>query len=409
MKRIFFTLLLLFTFDITQAHTKELDYYLKKLDNHPKVQAVLETYQALHHQAGGAMGLPDPSVFLGVDNVPISDPSFDQYLPSSKIIGFSQNIPNNRGRTAQKNIFLASATNTELLADYTKSRLQALFFTRLAELQMVKQQTNYEEKQNQIIAQLQNYYEGRIIAGEPIYQKTFLTDIKLAEVEQKINTLNARQSFIEADLIQLTGEVPEIDDLSFAAKKWSGELTELYPVRLAFRNLGVEQARVDLADSEYSPDFGVVGTYKIRDDGANNSFDGDDWFSLQFRVTIPLWASKNQLPKLEAAKSRMKGAEYRYREAIRKWQMETTRLKSEEEASALNVDVLQKKDIALKEKIKAMERTYSAGQTNLEPILQAELARLTLLSKIAAERAHHITIAQELSAHITKRETNETM
>ncbi len=409
MKATLFALFFIFYQNIAPAHSKEIDHYLNIIDNHPKVQAVQEQQNVLLYQAEGAMGLPDPTIFFGVDNVPISDPSFDEYLPSSKTIGFSQNIPNNRGRKAKNQFFLSSASIVELLVEYTTSRLYAQFFTRLAELQKVKQQTDLEEKKKQIIAQLRDYYEGQIVAGEPLYQKTFLTELEISDIEQTINTLRSQQAFLEADLIQLIGEVPDLDEVIFQEKKWNGDLNDLYPVRLASRQIGVEQTKVDVADSDYSPDFGLVGTYKIREDGENDSFDGDDWFSIQLRVSIPLWASKNQLPKLEAAKSLKNSAEHKYRETLRKWRMEIVRLESARNASALNLEVLRKKDVTLRNKIKAMERTYSAGQTNLEPVLQAEITRLSLLSRIAGEEAQYTKYAQELSAHITSRDSNDTI
>ena len=407
MVRITFIFLLSMLLVPRQIVAEELDYYLNLLDAHPRIQAVLEQQKSLTHQAGGAVGLPDPSVFIGVDNVPVSDPSFDQYLPSSKVVGFTQNIPNNKGRQAQKSIYLASAESSELLAEYTKSRLHSIFFTRLAELRRIKQQVGYEGEKKQVIAALQAYYEGQILAGEPLYQKTFLIEIDLSEVDRRINTLNAEMDAVEADLVQLVGELPVIDEVVFQEKKWDGEVQSLYPVSLASQNIDIEGARVNLANSEVSPDFGVSGTYKFREDGVDDSFDGDDWFSLQFRMTVPLWASKNQRPKIEAAKSRQKSAELAYRDTLRKWRMETTRLQSSKEASSLNIEVLQKKDDALKEKITAMERTYAAGQTTLEPVLQAELTRLSLLSQIAAEQQRYISFAQELNSHIIPRVTHE--
>ena len=408
MQRLMFTVLLLSGLACADSHAKQLDDYLALLDTHPKVMALLAQHEAQNHQADGAMGLPDPSLFLGVDNVPVSDPSFDRFLPTSKVIGFSQTLPGSRGRKAQRGLFLATAATSEILADHTRSRLHALFFTRLADLQRVGQQIGYEERKKEVIAELQDYYEGQIVAGEPAYQKTFTTDIELAGVEQRLNTLQAEKTLIEADLVQLVDEVPDLTPPPLIEKAWDGDPTALYPVLLASRSIAVETAQVELADSDYSPDFGLTGTYKFREDGANGSFDGEDWFSLQFRISIPLWAATNQRPKVEAARSRKKGAEFEYRETVRRWRMETTRLMGEIRASAQNIEVLKKKDEALGRNITAMERTYSTGQTSLEPVLQAELARLTLLSQIAGEQQRHVTLAEELNAHIIPRDHHET-
>lgn len=386
--------------NINLVESKELSHYLGLLDLHPQIQAVQEKQDELLFRAEGAMGLPDPDLFLGIENVPLSDPSFDQYLPSSKIIGFSQNIPNLKSRKAQREVFLSSAQTTRLLSDYIRSQLQASFFTRMADLERLKLQMGYLEKKKKIIAELQEYYEGQIIAGEPLYQKTFVTEIEFAEVEQRLNTLNAEKSTTEADLIQLVGEIPCIDDLHYSQKKWNGNVESLYPVRLASQDIQVEDARVNLADSAYSPDFGLVGTYKIREDGENDSFEGDDWFSIQLRISFPLWASYNQQPKLEAAMSRKRGVQHSFYEVKRKWKMKMTQLVNEREASLLNIDVLRKKNNSFAKKIEAMERTYSAGQSSLEQVLRAELTRLSLLSQIAEEHAKGISITEKLNAHI---------
>ncbi len=408
MKLAISTILLLSCLTTQLALGKTVDDYETIINNHPKVLAITEQYSALTNQADGALGLPDPTIFAGVDNVPVSDPSFDQYLPSSKVIGFTQKLPNSGGREAQQDVFNSAANSTKLMADYTKSRLHALFITRLAELERIELQHKYEKKKQQTLAQLQENYEGKILAGEPIYQKNFLTEIEFADIDQRINTLNYEKTFVEAELIQLVGEVPQIQELPVEEKNWNGDLNRLYPVQLAALNIKTEQAKVELADSDYLPDFGITGAYKIREDGKDDMFEGDDWFSLQFSMTIPLWASKNQLPKLEAAKSRKRSAEYSHKEAIRKWIMETTRLESNLNTALINIEILSKKEISIKKKIDALERTYSAGQTGLEPVLQAELTRLTLLSQVAMEKERHIRLVQELNSHIEDNYDSET-
>lgn len=60
------------------------DDYVRRLDDHPAVQAFRSDALAAKFRADGELGLPDPVVTLGVNNVPIRDPSFDRFLPTSK-------------------------------------------------------------------------------------------------------------------------------------------------------------------------------------------------------------------------------------------------------------------------------------------------------------------------------------
>lgn len=390
-----------------EGFAKTLDDYFDILDTHPRIEAINTQATALRYQAAGTAGLPDPSLFVGVENLPVDDPAFDSYLPSSKIVGFSQSFPGFGSRDAQKNVFLSSADNAELHAEYTREKLKSFFLACLADLERVKKQTAYENKKQTIIAQLQEYYEGRIVSGDTIFQKTYETEMEHYDVEHRINTLSSEKMVIEADLVQLVGEVPVDVYPETGAKGWSGDIGDLYPVRLALGELQIMEARVKLADRSLMPEFGVSATYKFREDGDDDAFEGDDWFSLQVRMSIPLWASQKQLPRVDAAKSRKKSAQMQHRDVVRVWQKEIKRLQSEKETSLLNLATLQKKERALQGQIAALERTYSSGQTSLEPVLLAELAHLTLLSQIADEEHRQIVLTEEINTHILVEDTHE--
>ena len=70
------------------------DDYLSQLARHPSVTHIIEQGNSFENLATSALSLPDPQLILGVDNIPFSDPSFDRFLPSAKVIGFRQAIPN---------------------------------------------------------------------------------------------------------------------------------------------------------------------------------------------------------------------------------------------------------------------------------------------------------------------------
>jgi cobalt-zinc-cadmium efflux system outer membrane protein len=387
-------------FECCSAFAGDIDHYLAILDEHPSIKRILLEKEALEYQADGVLGLPDPVLSLGIENVPISDPSFDQYLPSSKTIGFSQNIPNRSQRRAQQDVILQSAQSQKILAEYNRSRLYAVFYTKLAEYKRIGEQLDIEEKKKYVIEDLKQFYQGEVLAGEPVFHKTFVIELEYSEVEKKINDLNAELRVVEAIFIQLVGEVPALIAVNHNEKIWSGTTETLFPVLLAEQNTRLADDRIKVADAEFKPDFGVAAVYKNREDGENNSFDGDDWFSLQFRMTIPLWASSNQTPKLASARSRKRSALYNYEDAQRSWQMQMTSIESKKEASSSNIVSLNKEKKALEESIEALQSTYASGQTSFEPTLLTELNHLTLLSRIAKEEETYIRNLQEANSHI---------
>ena len=102
------------------AFASSFEEYVQRLGEHPQVESILAESEAFRAQAQGELGLPDPMVMIGVDNVPISDPAFDRFLPTSKVIGFSQAIPNPALRGAKSEKLEQMSEKQKLMADYTK-------------------------------------------------------------------------------------------------------------------------------------------------------------------------------------------------------------------------------------------------------------------------------------------------
>jgi len=67
---------------------------------HPSLDALNLSAEANRQRAEGALGLPDPVVSLQLNNVPLFDPSFSEYLPSNKAVGIRQALPSRSERKA---------------------------------------------------------------------------------------------------------------------------------------------------------------------------------------------------------------------------------------------------------------------------------------------------------------------
>ena len=382
------------------AQAESLDVYVKKLSEHPQVQTVLSDSVAEKEKADGALGLPDPMFMLGVDNLPIGDPSFDKFLPTSKVIGFNQKIPNAKGRKARSSRFLERSDKQEILARYTLSRLEYMLIVKLAEYKRVKNQKSFIKKQLGLYRELERNFKGQIEAGRSVYQRFSEVDVERAEAERKLNNLEAEQATIEAEFVRLVGEVPAIDVPKDIAFNWDGNTSQLYPVLLAKKDTDIAKKDIDIAKAAFLPNFGVNAVYKQREDGQN--FSGDDWFSVQAQVSIPLWSSKNQEPKLRAAKHRERSASFKQDDIKRYWVKEMTAIQSARDAASKNVKVLENKSWAMKKKIDASERNYEAGTGELDTVLLAKIDRLNILSRLEQVKSAEVSKSAELASHVSQ-------
>jgi outer membrane protein TolC len=385
-------------FFATAAQAETFDDYVKRLAEHPQVTQILEQSSQLKELSDGEMGLPDPQLIVGIDNMPINDPAFDRFLPTSKVFGFKQQIPSYDLRTAKSEKQEQLSERQELLATYTKKRLEAILISQLTELDKVKTLEKFATQQLAFYRSMEDDLKGQLEAGNAVYGRFSEIDVERTEVEQRLNNLKSERVAIEQELIRLVGEVPDLPLPSVPVVTWERDGDVLYPVRIAAENVEVADKDVDAADASFNPNYGVQALYKQRESGAN--FRGDDWFSVQATISIPLWYESNQKPKLRAAEAGKRSAEFAYDDTKREWIKRMATLKAERDIALDNIQLLEEKKAALREIVKAAKRNYEAGNSTLETTLDAQIDELTIASQLASQRSRHIRLAAEFNSHI---------
>jgi len=172
-------------------------------------------------------------------------------------------------------------------------------------------------------------------------------------------------------------------------------------VRIAAEDVQVATKDVDVADAAFGPTYGVQAIYKQRESG--RGFSGDDWLSVQATVSIPLWATSNQKPKLRAAQAERRSAKYAYEDVRREWVGRMATLRAERDVALDNIALLQEKASALQEKTEAAERDYESGNTSLESVLETQIDALTIAAQLAEQKSRHIRLSAQFNSHIVER------
>lgn len=396
--RLWAVAILAMSMGVAQAKAETLDTYVSKLAEHPQVTQILEQSVRFNELADGEMGLPDPQVIIGVDNVPINDPAFDRFLPTSKVLGFKQQIPSYSLRKARSGKQEMLSKRQQLIADYTQKRLEAILISQLTELDKVKTLEKLAKKQLGYYRSMEDDLKGQLEAGNPVYGRFSEIDVERTEVEQRLNALKAERITIEEELIRLVGEVPDVELPTIADVVWQREGSALYPVAIAGEDINIAGKDIDAADAAFNPNYGVQAIYKQREDSSN--FSGDDWFSIQATISIPLWYESNQKPKLRAAQAGKRSAEFAYDDTRREWIKRMSALKAERDIALDNIDLLKEKRASLKQMAKAANRNYESGNAPLETVLDAQIDELTIASQLASMRSRHVRLSAQFNSHI---------
>ena len=366
----------------------------ERLLEHPALQALRLSADAKRESAIATKALPDPVISVGVNNVPIADPSFDTFLPTNKAIGVRQAIPSRGERRARSRGVTGRAEQIDLEASWMFSRLRAELVSVLADQRRLEEQIALANARDAKYAELQDIIKTEIDAGRPVVFRLAQVDVERAEVARQIVNLEAELTEVKAQLVELVGVAPNINPPELSLLGWQGGAQEFYAVQLAKAGINIAQAGIDEAKASFGPDWGVSLTYQHREEGNGafgSNFSGDDWFSAQVTFTVPLWAPKSQAPKLRAAKSSKSAAEQRFHAVARRAQSEWTTLSASRLAAERSVIVFRQKLTAIDEQIAASLNNYEAGIGDYSPVIDGELAKLSFQSQIATEKARLIT------------------
>tara|TARA_R110000868_G_scaffold189695_4_gene433190 strand:- start:10470 stop:11645 length:1176 start_codon:yes stop_codon:yes gene_type:complete len=381
------------------AQDEIMNSYFEKLMAHPDVMQVLADAQEMKEMSTAALGLPDPVLILGVDNVPVDDPSYGRFLPTSKVIGFKQDIPNGSVREAQSDRQMELSAKQIILAEFTKNRLKSLFTSMLLKLEKVRTQQELAENQLVNYAELETYFKGRLESGDGVYWRFAQVDVERSLIEQQLNDLKSERIEIESALINLVGEVPDLKVYTVESEEWKNA-DDFYPVKIAHKDLEAQAQGVKVAESAYGSNYSIQAMYKNREEGAN--FKGDDWFSVQATFSVPLWYNSNQAPKKRAAQSKYNAVQYAYESAKRLWLKNIKSLESKRDATLKNIHLLVAKDKSFKELSDSVQRTYESGETSLDNLLTTKISRLSIQSQLAQKRYMHMSLISEINSYIGK-------
>lgn len=367
---------------------------------HPALESYALRASAARERATAEIALPDPEVTMGLNNFPVFDPSFTEYLPTNKSIGVRQRFPNLSGREAAREEGLARAEHLIAARAARLAELRADMLTQLIGLDRITDQMALLEARDAKYDDLDEVYFAEIDAGSPTLFRLAELEGERAELERVRVGLVAERDVAQARLRELLGTVPEGIDLDLERVPWTGEASAFHAVRVAQEAVGIADARIERADANFRPDWGAQATYQQRENGAN--FDGDDWISLGVTVSVPLWSGRKQEPRLRAAQTDRSAALMDVQTAARAALGRYDALEAQRLAAKNSIAVIEERKRAIQQVMEDRMVVYESGSGGYAPIIDGEIALLALDFQIRAERARaNVAIVQRNGLLVT--------
>lgn len=269
----------------------------------PEIRTLKNRVASLRAAAPQVGTLPDPLLTIGVDNVPVSDPSFDAFLPTSKVIGLSQKVP-----------FPGKLALKEKAANLRADSMESIYRDKVTEiikrvkdayfdLHFINQSIRINERNRELLSGLADVAATKYSVGNGLQQDVLKAQVELSKILDNLIVLRQKKETARARINTLLNRPPEAplaDPGERGTTPFSFTLEELnakalktsLPLKAMTRLIEGSEADLHLAEKEFFPDFNFAVTYKQREEGAN--FPGDDWFSAFITVNIPLYAKRKQ-------------------------------------------------------------------------------------------------------------------
>ncbi len=270
------------------------------LEQNPTLAVARASAEAVRQRVPQAGALADPRLSIGLVNLPSSSLSLDKDPMSQLQIGFSQPLPFPGKRALDEEVaqFRADAAvqgsdeqRLRLLRDVKQAWWQ-LFYIDHAQQAL---ESNHDLLQ-QLIETAQTLYS----VGRGQQQDVLLAQLELARLEDE--ALRLRQQRIESVMglnsllnrpvstaVTLPVDVGhELPSTAFSEQQLQAEALAQHPaLRASLARLEAARSLRRLSSKDQYPDFAVGASYGVRDGR-------DDLTSIQFSMSLPLYASRKQ-------------------------------------------------------------------------------------------------------------------
>ncbi|WP_457624647.1 TolC family protein [Persephonella sp.] len=378
-----------FVFFFLLLHSVALSMDVEEIiSNHPSVLELQHRLEALKKKEIYVSKLPDPVLSLSITDIQLFYRPFGRSLEPMQAIQFTifqMYIPDKKRKIKSDTVrFKYSAEYYRLLSKVLDLKYQLYSqFYRLWEVKEKLRLIKQYRKISQDIISLTNtlYSVGKVSQAEVFDAQFFYSQLRQREI-----ILEGMEKEIKSRLGYFSDRLPEIkivepfrpeppDTFVERAEKQS-------PYIIAIgKEIKEQNSRLLLAREEYTPDFGLSGTYAYRQ-GFN------DYISLGISFNLPFWSKSRIDSKILQQVYLKKSLKEKYRDRLKKIRSQINssyyRLLSSYSSYSLLKDVVKTQAEAVYE---SLVSEYQVGEKNIFDLLKSLNQILAVKEKIIEETA----------------------
>jgi len=370
-----------------------------------EIKARAEAMATIPSQAGS---MPDPTVSVGLLNVPTSNFNLHSEDMTMLEMGVSQTIPfpgklTLREKIAEQEALAATDSVDEarllLVRDVKQSWWRLFYYDRAL---------NLLDETERVFQQLIDTAQAKYQVGKGAQQDVLLAQLELSKLKKDKLELMSLRNAQNARINALLDRGPEIllkipSETEFKLPDFveSNLQVKALEVRPLFaqhqKMLDAAQTKVNLAKQDFYPDFTVGGGYAFRQNTPTGQ-SRSDFASVQLSMNVPIYANRKQAKAVDQRQSELLQEQYSLKDEHHKIQTEIA-------AKAVDYQQTKEKLLLLEHEIipqaqqtvASLLAAYSVGQSNFTDLLRTQLS----LFQYQAQYWQALSDTQQLLAELS--------
>ncbi|MDY6843633.1 MAG: TolC family protein [Thermodesulfobacteriota bacterium] len=317
------------------------------LQNNPVLLMKKNQLRALEEKIPQVGTLPDPTIKLGLVNLPEAFDFNDEPM-TQKQISLSQKLPFRGKLSLQKEIARKEVHQHEAAYTYQQLEIVARVKKAYCSLFFIDKSVEITKKNEVLLKDFLDIAKSWYSVGKGVHQDILKADVELSLIKEKLLKLSQQRVIMLATLNTLLNREqcaplqgdPELSLTPSPLNIEAIQSTSLdhHPLLRHDQFLREKVAvALDLAHKEYYPDFEISVSYGHREDSFSQN--RPDFFSGFVGLNIPVWYKTKQSRKVEELRYTAVSAQRSFEAVRNDLKMKITTLVAEVEQNSDLVDL----------------------------------------------------------------------
>ena len=269
------------------------------IDQAPMLDARRSEVTAAQQEAARAGALPDPTLTVGIDNLPVTgSDAFNTGADfmTMKKIGLRQEIPARAKRDARQRLATRQVDEAVARSEAERLNVRRSAADAWAQLWTAQQQLLALQRLREQAVLVVSLGKARLAGGDGSAGDALASKAALLELDTRIEAARGDRQTAQAGLARWLGDLDVVakadagsfDELPVSEAELLVRIDRLAPLLAQSAQVETAAAAVDVARAERHPDWSVGASYGQREHGR------DDMLTFEIGVGLPLFTRNRQ-------------------------------------------------------------------------------------------------------------------